>query len=110
MRVCVSHALLGPLAQGLWIVVNPLYGCWELNPGPLQEQVLLTAEPFLQPLNNLLLRSDYALVSVIPYCLKQCFFKSCTVPGESVLQAFDTILKMEENCSWVDTWTIYPEP
>ena len=26
------------------------YGCWELNPGPLEEQsVLLTAEPFLQP-------------------------------------------------------------
>jgi hypothetical protein len=24
--------------------------CWELNPGPLQEQVFLTPEPSLQPL------------------------------------------------------------
>ena len=30
---------------------EPPCGCWELNPGPLEEQpVLLTAEPSLQPL------------------------------------------------------------
>ena len=30
---------------------EPPCGCWEMNLGPLQEpQVLLTAEPFLQPL------------------------------------------------------------
>lgn len=30
---------------------EPLYGCYELNPGSLQEQpVLVTAEPSLQPL------------------------------------------------------------
>ncbi|EGW01477.1 E3 ubiquitin-protein ligase NEDD4 [Cricetulus griseus] len=29
---------------------EPPYGCWELNPGPLEEQpVLLTSEPSLQP-------------------------------------------------------------
>jgi hypothetical protein len=29
---------------------EPPYRCWELNPGPLQEQqVLLAAEPSLQP-------------------------------------------------------------
>ena len=31
-------------------------GCWDLNPGPLEEQsVLLTAEPSLQPLNRILI-------------------------------------------------------
>jgi hypothetical protein len=31
--------------------VTSSYGCWELNPGPLQkQQVLLTSAPFLQPL------------------------------------------------------------
>ena len=30
---------------------EPFGGCWELNPGPLEEQlVLLRAEPSLQPL------------------------------------------------------------
>lgn len=29
---------------------EPLYGCWQFNLGPLEEQpVLLTAEPHLQP-------------------------------------------------------------
>jgi hypothetical protein len=28
---------------------EPPYGCWELNAEPLEEQVLLTAEPSLQP-------------------------------------------------------------
>jgi hypothetical protein len=32
----------------------PLYECWELNPGPQEEQsVLLTSEPFLQPKKTL---------------------------------------------------------
>lgn len=30
---------------------EPNFGCWELHSGPLKEQaVLLTAEPFLQPI------------------------------------------------------------
>jgi hypothetical protein len=29
----------------------PLCACWKLNPGPLKDQVLLTTEPSLQPLN-----------------------------------------------------------
>ena len=38
---CMS---VGP--SGLWMVVNPPCGCWELNLDPLQEQqVLLIAEP-----------------------------------------------------------------
>jgi hypothetical protein len=36
---------LGPL--GLELVCKPPFGCWQLNLGPLQEQVLLTAEPTL---------------------------------------------------------------
>ena len=37
-------------------------GCWELNPGPLEEQsVLLTAEPFLQPPHVALNKSAYQM-------------------------------------------------
>jgi hypothetical protein len=36
------------------------HGCWELNPGPLEEQpVLLTAEPSLQPLEFLFQKRDF---------------------------------------------------
>jgi hypothetical protein len=35
-----------PIMEGC----EPPCGCWELNPGSLEEQsMLLTAEPFLQP-------------------------------------------------------------
>ena len=35
---------------------GPLHWCWELNSGPLEEQtVLLTTEPSLQPLRQLIL-------------------------------------------------------
>lgn len=30
---------------------KPLYGCWELKLGPVQEQVVFTMEPSPQPLN-----------------------------------------------------------
>lgn len=44
---------LEPLKLGLWMVVA--CGCWESNPGSLKEQqVLLTAEPSLQPLGHIL--------------------------------------------------------
>jgi hypothetical protein len=34
---------------------EPPSGCWELNPGPLQEQqVILTFEPSLQPRRSIL--------------------------------------------------------
>ena len=34
----------------LWNCCEPPWGCWDLNAGPLEEQlVLLTAEPSLQP-------------------------------------------------------------
>jgi hypothetical protein len=37
---------------------EPPCGCWELNSGPLEEKpVLLTAEPFLQPLQTKLLQN-----------------------------------------------------
>ena len=58
MCVCAPHVCLMPTEarRGNWILWNWSYrqcelpyGCWELNPGPLEEQsVLLTPEPFLQ--------------------------------------------------------------
>lgn len=35
----------------------PIYRCWGPNLGPLQEHLLLTAEPFFQPLKWFLLKS-----------------------------------------------------
>ena len=38
------------------------YGCWELNPGPLEEQsVLLTTEPSLQPHFFFFLRQGFSV-------------------------------------------------
>ena len=46
-------------------------GCWELNPGPLEEQpVLLTAEPSLQPLGTFY---SYPLTAVKPVPLGDGF-------------------------------------
>jgi hypothetical protein len=43
----VGRGFLGAKVRGS---CEPLCGCWELNPGPLQElQVLLTTELPLQP-------------------------------------------------------------
>lgn len=39
----------GPLME-LEFCCEPPCGYWESNPGPLQEQVLVTVEPPLQPL------------------------------------------------------------
>jgi hypothetical protein len=58
MYVCAPHTclvftearseLLGPLGQGLEEVCELPCGCWELNPGPLEEQpVFLTDDPSL---------------------------------------------------------------
>lgn len=33
----------------LFLEFEPVTGCWELNPGLLEEQVLLLSEPSLQP-------------------------------------------------------------
>ena len=53
-NVCVPHVCLVPAKdrREWWIPgtrvtdsYEPPCGCWELNPGPLQEQVLLTASP-----------------------------------------------------------------
>ncbi|MCP6508446.1 hypothetical protein NL478_27155, partial [Klebsiella pneumoniae] len=53
------HAVSTEAGSGFWIslelklqttVSHHVGGCWELNPGPLQEQlVLLTTEPPLKP-------------------------------------------------------------
>lgn len=58
--VCIPHACLvsqkseegiGLLGTGGTMVVSHSEGCWELNPGPLQEQQLIfTMEASLQPL------------------------------------------------------------
>ena len=41
---------MGPLGTRVADSCKPPYGCWELNPGSLENQpVLLTAKPFLQP-------------------------------------------------------------
>ena len=49
----LSSDALDPIADGC----EPPCGCWELNPGPLEEQsLLLTSEPFLQPVCVLFLR------------------------------------------------------
>jgi hypothetical protein len=45
---------LDPITDGC----EPLYGCWKLNSGPLEEQsVLLAAEPSLQPMALLFFKS-----------------------------------------------------
>ena len=45
---------------------EPPYGCWELNSGPLEEQsVLLTSEPFLQPLFLAGFPSQVLIVSLL---------------------------------------------
>ena len=49
------------------------YGCWELNPGPLEEQpVLLTNEPSLQPQNQLL------CMTALGEGLKQSYYRAQT--------------------------------
>lgn len=58
MYICASCACLLPeiLEEGIRSTgtgvtdgYKPLQGCWESNPGPLEEQsVVLTTEPFLQ--------------------------------------------------------------
>ena len=58
IRVCVHVPRMyliqedpGSLRTGVTGGCESLHGCWEANPGPLQEQqALLTAEPSLQPL------------------------------------------------------------
>ena len=46
-------------------------GCWELNPGPLEEQaMLLTSEPSLQPSNYVLI--DF-FASLYVICCYSCF-------------------------------------
>lgn len=46
------------------------YGCWDLNPGPLQEQpVILTAEPFLQQPQDLhLVGTRQVLIGQVGHC------------------------------------------
>ena len=49
MNVCLLR-LSDPLELMLLRVMSYSYECWELNLGPLEEQlVLLTTEPSLQP-------------------------------------------------------------
>ena len=52
---------------------EPSCGCWELNSGPLVEQsVLLTSEPSLQPLIYYILP-----IYVVEYNYKVCYFCLC---------------------------------
>ena len=45
----LSSEASDPITDGC----EPLYGCWDLNSGPLEEEsALLTTEPSLQPNNN----------------------------------------------------------
>lgn len=46
---------LNPLELKLHIANESAFGCWELNPGSVEEQpVLLTTKPSLQPLSFLI--------------------------------------------------------
>ena len=54
-------------------------GCWELNPGPQEEQsVLLTTDPSLQPLRTMFTGRSYCLIlhsiflHVLIWCLSHC--------------------------------------
>lgn len=62
----------------LQMVVSHHCGCWELNPGPLlEQQVILPAEPYLQPkLNLFLLLVQSIIQSPLPNlpCTSSCFF------------------------------------
>ena len=56
LHVCLNEGVGSHRPKVIGICDLP-YGCWELNPGPLEEQpVLLTAEPSLQSLLNLLMQ------------------------------------------------------
>jgi hypothetical protein len=71
MYACVGVRSAG---TGITDSCDLLCGCWELNPGPLEEQpVLLTAEPSLQPLINTSL-GLYTHDKVAICCLTTLFF------------------------------------
>lgn len=66
VHMCVHHMCSCPLRLGGWeqnmnslelewhVVVNPHYGCWEPNRGPLQEQqVPLTTESLLRAVSQM---------------------------------------------------------
>jgi hypothetical protein len=58
MDVCIPYACLLPMevrsvSDALELELL-MCGCWDLNPGSLQERVRLTMEAFLQPLLVLL--------------------------------------------------------
>lgn len=60
---------IGPLRYGVIDIREPLYRCWELSLGPLQEkQVLLISEP---PLQHQELYFDAALCYQTISCLKK---------------------------------------
>jgi hypothetical protein len=51
--IYVHHMwLLNPPGNGVLGGFEPLCQCWELNLGPLQEQVLLPTEQSLQPFTD----------------------------------------------------------
>ena len=55
LHVCLNEGVGSPRPKVIGSCDLP-YGCWELNPDPLEEQpVLLTAETSLQSLFNLLI-------------------------------------------------------
>jgi hypothetical protein len=68
---------------------EPPCGCWELNPGPLEEQsVLLTAEPSLQPLYRVLLSqfSRLFVLQRVSFWLHCFMLPGCAHPPRSYLR------------------------
>jgi hypothetical protein len=64
---CLHVCLCTTCTPDAWGGGEPPHGCWELNPVPLQEQVLLTTEPTLHP-QNPLLGQVLRCMLVIPEC------------------------------------------
>jgi hypothetical protein len=51
LHACL-YKVAGSSETGLKDICEPPCGCWELNSGPLEQPVLLTTEPALQPPNK----------------------------------------------------------
>ena len=79
MRACLCNLCAWHLKKALGIPgtgvtdsCETVCGCWESNPGPLQEQVILPTESTLQPF-------DFIFMSVCATCSYLCVHLSVQV-------------------------------
>lgn len=78
-----------------------LYGCWELNPGLLEEQpVPITTETFLQPLFYSF--KDVFIISCVwVFCMHLCMSTACVQRPqrpEEVINSLELVLHIVVSC------------